>query len=184
MKKRIIILALISALTLLVACGDIEDTIIMGDDSSATISKSPTPSAPDTASETPSPTEAPTPDNAAQEQSGETVTFEWEGLKLEVSNVNSQRMESVEFPDDPFMYYEYAVYEINPGAQITVISAGMTDGSLTESGEPRPNWYIYLDSGDRIAIADDMETLEITSDVSGIISGEASVFVLAFEFQG
>lgn len=119
--------------------------------------------------------------NTPAQTQGETKVFSFNAFSVEITNVSDERKESVASSDDPLMSFEYVVYECYPGAEITVKNAAMTDSSLTESGQPNPNWHIYLNSGDRIPITEDMKPLKLTEDMEGI--GTEGVIVLAFEFQ-
>ena len=116
---------------------------------------------------------------APTQHSGKTQTFEYSELSLKVTNVASVVTKTG--IDDGGYPREYTGYVLLPGAEIIVINADMTDGSLTENGQPHANWSVYLESSERVSITNDMPPLEITSDMVGVFSNESSVYVLTFE---
>lgn len=119
-------------------------------------------------------------DNTTLLPQGETKTFEFADLSFRVTNVVSEATRTG--TDDMGDQVECPVYLLSTGAELTVIDAAMTDGSLTESGVSHPNWYVYLESGDKIPLTDDMEPLELNEDMTGVINGESSAYVLIFGF--
>lgn len=119
--------------------------------------------------------------NHPAQSQGEIKVFSFNAFSVEITSISDERIETVASSDDPLMSFEYVVYECYPGAELTVKNADMTEGSLTESGQPNPNWHVYLNSGDKISITDNMETLELTEDMAGI--GTEGVIVLMFEFR-
>jgi len=127
-----------------------------------------TSTSPQTPSKTPSPT-----------QNGETETFVRGELKLEVTNVYEVRTESMK--DDGGNPHEYSVFVCYPGATVTVLSADMSDSTLSADGKPHPNWGVLLASGERIEIVDDMDSFPISSDMLGIYNLESSMYVLELE---
>ena len=112
-------------------------------------------------------------------QNGETKTFSHGGLKLEVTNVYEVRTESMK--DDGGNPHEYSVFVCYPGATVTVLSAGMSDSTLSADGKPHPNWGVLLASDGRIDIVDNMDSFPITPDMLGIYNLESSMSVLQFE---
>lgn len=112
-------------------------------------------------------------------QSGKTETFIYAGLKLEVTNVQDIKVESM--IDDGGNPWEYKVFIYYPGARATVLDADMSDASFSADEKPHANWGIYLVSDERIKIVDEMDSFEITPDILGIYSLESSLYVLRFE---
>ena len=110
---------------------------------------------------------------------GKTEIFTHEGLKLEVTNVQDVRVESM--IDDGGNPWEYSVFICYPGAIATILDADMGDASFSADGKSHARWGIELISDERIRIVDDMDSFDITSDVVGIYSLEASLYVLKFE---
>jgi len=107
-----------------------------------------------------------TTETAAPQPQGETKRFQRNNLILEVTNVAHEETKTgLDHDTDP---YDYTVYTIYPGAQITVINADMMDGSLMEDGLSRGRYYV-LDSSkglgeeidEYIWITDDMPPLTI-----------------------
>lgn len=134
--------------------------------------------------------ETPSESTLSAQAQGETLTFEYntyfteERAPFSVEITNVLKVETLTGNDDAGNPREYANYVLAPGAQLAVINADMNDGSLTEGGQPHANWSVYKNPGDRIQITIDMEPLEITEDMEGIISNEGYSFILTFEFRG
>ncbi|GBF72183.1 hypothetical protein PA598K_00420 [Paenibacillus sp. 598K] len=112
-------------------------------------------------------------------QNGETKTFSYDGLKLEVTNVYEVRTESMN--DDGGNSLEYSVFVCYTSATVTVISADMSDSNLSADGKSHPNWGVLLASGERKDIVDNMDSFPITPDMLGIYNLESSMYVLKFE---
>lgn len=100
------------------------------------------------------------------------VTFTLQGLSLEVSSVISTRQETV--VDDGGTGHTCDVFVCNPGAEISVLDAGMD----SEGGHPE--WAIDTASG-RVNIVDNMAPVAVTEDVYGVYDPESSLYVLRFE---
>ena len=112
-------------------------------------------------------------------QSGKTETFNHDGLRLEVTNVHDVRVESM--IDDGGNPWKYRVFVCYPGANVTVLSADMSDASISADGKPHAKWGVNLVSGERINIVDDINSFDVTPDILGIYNLEASLYVLKFE---
>jgi hypothetical protein len=110
---------------------------------------------------------------------GETKTFNFDGLKLEVTNVYEVRTESMK--DDGGNPWEYSVFVYYPGARVTVLAADMSDVNFNADGKSHANWGVLLDSDARKEIVDDMKSFDLTSDMLGIYSLESNLYVLKFE---
>jgi len=110
---------------------------------------------------------------------GETKTFNFGGLKLEVSHVYEVRTESMK--DDGGNPWEYSVFVCYPGARVTVLAADMSDVNFSADGKSHANWGVLLDSDARKEIVDDMKSFDLTSDMLGIFSLESNLYVLKFE---
>jgi hypothetical protein len=110
---------------------------------------------------------------------GETKTFNFDGLKLEVTNVYEVRTESMK--DDGGNPWEYSVFVYYPGARVTVLAADMSDVNFSADGKSHANWGVLLDSDARKEIVDDMKSFDLTSDMLGIYSLESNLYVLKFE---
>lgn len=111
--------------------------------------------------------------------SGKTEIFTHEGLKLEVTNVQDVRVESM--IDDGGNPWEYSVFICYPESTATILDADMGDSSFSADGKSHASWGIELISDERIRIVDDMDSFDITSDIVGIYSLEAGLYVLKFE---
>lgn len=175
MPGAMVILMTIIMSMLLVGCNNNNvpnETIPTNTDSRSIPTSTPTSMSPETPSQSPNPTPSPT-------QNGETKTYNFGGLKLEVTNVYDVRTESTK--DDGGNPWEYSVYACYPGARVTILSADMSDSKFTADGKSHPNWGVLLASGGRKVIVDDMNSFEVTSDISGIYSLEASMYVLKLE---
>jgi len=164
--RAMVILMAITMLMLLVGCNKSTPT--------ETMNPSPIPSSTPTStlSQTPSPTPDPT-------QFGETKTFNFDGLKLEVTNVYEVRTENMK--DDGGNPWKYSVFVYYPGARVTVLAADMSDVNISADGKSHANWGVLLASGERKDIVDDMKSFDLTPDMLGIYSLESSLYVLKFE---
>lgn len=160
--RAMIILMAITMLMLLVGCNN----------STPTETKNPSPISNSTPNSTLNQTPSPT-------QNGETKTFNFEGLKLEVTNVYEVRTESMK--DDGGNPWKYSVFVYYPGASVTVLTAGMSDVNFSADGKSHANWGVLLASGERKDIVDDMKSFDLTPDMLGIYSLESSLYVLKFE---
>jgi hypothetical protein len=139
--------------------------------SNSTLSSSPSSSQ----NVSPSASETPTP-------KGETKRYTYQNLAIELTNVKSERTEAV--LADGLDEWQYTVITYYPGATLTVIKADMSDPTYSADGQAHPEWAILLDPADptqRIDIVDDMQPLNITSDMRGIFDPESSLYVFAFE---
>ena len=115
----------------------------------------------------------------SEQPKGETVLFEYGGLKIEIANV--QEVGQGFSNDGGPELWEYPVYTVYPGATATVLEAGMKTG---EDGVLLADWAFELNSEDRrLDIADGMEPLEITPEVVGVFDPESSVYILRFVLQ-
>lgn len=112
-------------------------------------------------------------------QSGKTETFIYADLKLEITNVQDVRVESM--VDDGGNPWEYKVFICYPGARATILDADMSDANFSADGKPHANWGIELVSDERIRIVDDTDSFEITPDIVGIYNLESSLYVIKFE---
>ncbi|WP_338554649.1 hypothetical protein [Paenibacillus sp. KS-LC4] len=171
MIRTMVILMTITILMLLVGCKNSNvpaESMTPSTDSSLTPSSTPTSTLPQAPSKTPSPT-----------QNGETKTFIYGGLKLEVTNVYEVRTESMN--DDGGNPREYSVFVCYPNATVTVLTADMSDSNFTADGKSHANWGVFLASGERKDIVDNMDSFNITPDILGIYNLESSNEVLKLE---
>ncbi|GAA0137098.1 hypothetical protein YSY43_39390 [Paenibacillus sp. YSY-4.3] len=164
-SKQMLRAMTITMLMLLVGCNSSvpAETMNPSSDSSST----PTSTLPQTPSQIPNPT-----------QNGETKTFIYGGLKLEVTNVYEVRTESMIDGGNP---WEYSVFVCYPGASVTVLTADMSDVNITADGKSHANWGVLLASGGRKDIVDDMNSFDVTPEILGIYSLESSIYVLKLE---
>lgn len=109
-------------------------------------------------------------------QSGTTQRFVYGGLSLEVSNVREVKQGSLYDGSDTC---EYEIYEVYPGATMTILDADTWINS--EDGLTYSEWAIYTSSDEKIYIVDDMEPIEITPDILNVFDPESSLAVLTFE---
>lgn len=163
---RAAILMTIIILMLLVGCNTSVPTETMYHSTDS--SSAPTSMLPQTPSQRPNPT-----------QDGETKTFIYDGLKLEVTNVYEVRTESM--IDDGGNPWEYSIFICYPSASVTVLTADMSDVNITADGKPHANWGVLLASGERKDIVDDMNSFDVTADILGIYNLESSMYVLKLE---
>ncbi|WP_256758170.1 hypothetical protein [Cohnella sp. WQ 127256] len=166
MLRAMVLLMTITMLILLVGC----NTSVPIETMNPSIDSSSTPTS--TLSQTPSQIPNPT-------QNGETKTFNFGGLRLEVTNVYEVRTESMN--DDGGNPWEYSVFVCYPGASVTVLTADMSDVNITADGKPHANWGVLLASGGRKDIVDDMNSFDVTPDILGIYNLESSMYVLKLE---
>ncbi|MCL6604729.1 MAG: hypothetical protein K6T94_17855 [Paenibacillus sp.] len=167
LRATVILMTITMLLMLLVGCNNNNvptETMNPSTDSSST----PTSTLPQTPSQIPSPT-----------QIGETKTFSYGGLKLEVTNVYEVRTESMN--DDGGNPWEYSVFVCYPSASVTVLTADMSDVNITADGKSHANWGVLLVSGGRNDIVDNMNSFNVTPDILGIYNLESSMYVLKLE---
>ena len=108
------------------------------------------------------------------ESNGTTQLFVRNGLRLEVSNVASTRVENM--LDDGGNPHEYSVFTCYPGATITVLDADIDEYDY-------PQWGLYYTGEtERTRITDETSTVLINSDLEGVYHLEASLYVLRFEW--
>jgi hypothetical protein len=113
---------------------------------------------------------------------GETKRYTYQNLEVELTNVKSDRTETM--TDDGGNEWKYTVITYYPGAKLTVIKADMSDPAYNADGKAHPQWGVLLDPADpakRIEITDDMQPFNITSYMGGIYNLEASLYVFKFE---
>lgn len=104
--------------------------------------------------------------------------FEYGDLQVEVTNVTG--IKTGRYAEDENMAFDYDVYVLSPGATLTVRRAdSFTDA---ETGLPRTDYALYFSDGSRTDLLELTDTVELTPDVLGIISREASAYVLGFEW--
>lgn len=106
---------------------------------------------------------------------GETVLFEYGGLKMEITHV---REVGQDFCNDggPELW-EYPVYTVYPGAAATVLEADMVE----DGSKAVPRWFFYLDGDRRLDVVDGMEPVELTPEVTGMVDGDAGAWLVRFE---
>ena len=112
----------------------------------------------------------------------ETKKYTYQNLEVELTNVKSDRTETM--TGDGGNEWTYTVITYYPGAKLTVIKADMSDPAYSADGKAHSEWAILLDPADptkRIDIVDDMQPLNITSDMGGIFDPESSSYVFKFE---
>lgn len=112
-------------------------------------------------------------------QSGKTETFNYGGLKLEVTNVHEIKSERQ--TDDMGKPWEYKVFICCPGAKATVLDADMNNPELSADGKSHAKWGIMSSSGERTDIVDGMQPFDVTPDIVYIYDLESSMAVLKFE---
>jgi len=120
--------------------------------------------------------------SSSSPQEGTTETFNYHhGLKLEVTNVREIQQGS---SYDGMETWTYDIYVVYPGATVTVLNAGMSDPNYSEDGQPHAQYGFLISQDDpekNIKLVDGMDPVEITPDLTGIYSLEASVYVLEFK---
>lgn len=113
---------------------------------------------------------------------GETKTYSYQNFEFKLTNVASERTETI--TDDGGGEWTYTVITYYPGAVMTVINADMTDPAYAEDGKAHPQWCILSGEGDMkesIKITGYTEQVNITSHNKGIYNLEASLFIFKFE---
>ena len=136
-------------------------------------------------SETGAPEATPPSPSGTASPEGETRRYAYLNLEIELTNVLSDRTETM--LDDGGGVWAYTVITLSPGARLSVIRADMSAPAYAEDGLPHPQWGILLnpeDPASRIPITDDLEPLAVTPEMRGIYSLEASLYVFRFEFSG
>jgi hypothetical protein len=116
------------------------------------------------------------------ETKGETKRYVYHNLEIELTNVKSDRTETM--IDDGGSEWKYTVITCYPGAKLTIINADMSDPAYSADGKAHPNWGIMIDPynpANRINITDGMQPLELTPDIRGIYNLESSLYVFRFE---
>lgn len=166
-----LVLTVISITILFTGCNSTTDNPKVTNTSSIASSASPSPSQ-NTSQST---SETPVPES-------ETKRYTYQNLEVELTNVKSDRTETM--TDDGGNEWTYTVITYYPGAKLTVIKADMSDPAYSADGKAHSEWAILLDPSDptnRIDIVDDMQRLNITSDMGGIFDPESSLYVFKFE---
>lgn len=110
-------------------------------------------------------------------------TYSYHNLEVELTNVKSDRTETM--IDDGGSEWKYIVITCYPGAELTIINANMSDPAYSADSKAHPNWGILVDpynSANRIEITDDMQPLELNSDMRGVYSLESHLYVLSKYF--
>jgi hypothetical protein len=118
----------------------------------------------------------------APEPKGETKRYSYHNLEVELTNVKSDRTETM--IDDGGGEWKYTVITCYPGAELTVIKADMSDPAYSADGKAHPDWGILIDpynSANRIEITDDMQPVKLNSDMRGVYSLESHLYVFRFE---
>ena len=118
---------------------------------------------------------------SSSSQEGTTEIFSFYGLKVEVTNVREIQQGS---GYDGMETWTYDIYVVYPGATVTVLNAGMSDPNYSEDGQPHAQYGFLISQDDpekNIKLVDGMDPVEITPDLTGIYSLEASVYVLEFK---
>lgn len=111
-------------------------------------------------------------------KAGTTEIFNHLGLSLEVTNVHTIRKDAI---FDGMEMCEYDIYEVYPGAIVTVINADMSDPTYYEDKMPHAQWGFLTSPDERTYIIDGMDPVDITPDLVGVYNLEASIYVLRFE---
>ena len=122
------------------------------------------------------------PTSEASALEGETKKYDYQNLEFKLTNVKSDRTETM--TDDGGNDCTYTVITYYPGSKLTVIKADMSDPAYSADGKAHSEWAILLDPADptkRIDIIDDMQPLNITSDMGGIFDPESSLYIFKFE---
>lgn len=117
------------------------------------------------------------PDASPAVPAGETKRYSYQNLEVELTNVKSDRTETM--TDDGGNPWTYVVITYYPGATLTVIHADMSDPAYAEDGKAHPQWGI--DGGERIDLSNDTQLLGLTPDMAGVYNLEASLYVFRFE---
>lgn len=124
-----------------------------------------------------------TPPSETLPSQGETKRYTFQNFEFELSNVMSDRTETMR--DDAGNEWKYTVITYDPSAKLTVINADMSDATYNEDGKAHPQWGILVngdaDIEERIKITDDLKPLEITPNMVGIYNLEASLYIFRFE---
>lgn len=119
--------------------------------------------------------------SASSSQAGTTEIFRFHGLKVEVTNVREIQQGS---GYDGMETWTYDIYVVYPGATVTVLNAGMSDPNYSEDGQPHAQYGFLISQDDpekNIKIVDGIGPMEITPDLGGVYSLEASLYVLGFK---
>jgi hypothetical protein len=120
--------------------------------------------------------------NEPPEPKGETRRYSYHDLEIELTNVKSDRTETMN--DDGGNEWKYIVITCYPGAELTVINANMSDPAYSADGKAHPQWGILIDpynTANRIEITDDMQPLGLTTGMRGVYSLESHLYVFRFE---
>ncbi len=119
---------------------------------------------------------------ASEPPQGETRTYSFGELKFEVTNVASERTETVS--DDAGQPFSYTVIIYYPGARLTLIDADMSDPQYAADGKAHPQWGVLTDPDEpsnNLRLTDDTKTLDLAPEMKGIYSLESSMYIFGFE---
>ncbi len=120
--------------------------------------------------------------NEMSEPKGEIKKYVHQNLEIELTNVKSDRTETM--LDDGGNEWKYIIITYYPGAKLTVIKADMSNPAYNADNKSHPQWGILkfsANSEERIKITDDLQPVEITSSFEGVYNIEASLYVFRFE---
>ena len=118
---------------------------------------------------------------------GTVETFEYQDLKVQVSNVHSIRIETYIDAIDPTYQWDCAIFTYYPGAMMTVLDIDMQQGKTGMYS----NWaledklvrYAHNDNTADywLRLCDDMYPITLSNKRVGVLHTESKMFVLKFE---
>ena len=74
--------------------------------------------------------------------------------------------------------HEYIALSCEPGAEITILNADMSDPAYSRDKKAHPNWGLYYTGEtEQTRITDETGTVLVTPDLEGVYNLEASLFV-------
>ena len=97
-------------------------------------------------------------------------------LTMEISHVKEVKQGSI---FDGMETWEYDIYVVYPGATVNVLNADTWIDE--ETNLPYADWAFWTSDDELIDIMDDLEPLELTEDILGVVDPESGLSVLEFE---
>lgn len=118
---------------------------------------------------------------------GTVETFEYQDLKLQISNVHSIRVETYIDAIDPTYQWDCAIFTYYPGAMMTVLDIDMQQGETgMQSSWALEDKLVRYAHNDNTAdywlrLCDDMYPITLSNKRVGVLHTESKMFVLKFE---
>ena len=104
--------------------------------------------------------------------------FYIKGLDFEVSNIAEWHWEV--YQDDGGEDVDLLIVHYLPGAELIIKDPGMSDPQYAADGQPHSQWGLMYSDTSGVRIDEDIKTVSITEELTGIYSLESSLYVVKF----